>query len=67
LDALQLFGLGFSWGGFESLALDADPQFDVRGGGSPFAGPLVRLNIGLEEPDDLIEDLRRGFAALAAA
>ncbi|MGI9170135.1 MAG: cystathionine beta-lyase, partial [Caulobacteraceae bacterium] len=42
LDALQLFGLGFSWGGFESLALDADPQFDVRGGGSPFAGPLVR-------------------------
>ena len=29
LDALQLFGLGFSWGGFESLALTADPQFDV--------------------------------------
>ena len=67
LDALKLFGLGFSWGGFESLALDADPQFAVREGGSPFAGPVVRLNIGLEDPGDLIEDLRRGFAALAAA
>ena len=67
LDALEVFGLGFSWGGFESLALDAGPQFDVREGGSPFAGPVVRLNIGLEDPGDLIEDLRRGFAALAAA
>ncbi|MDQ2859424.1 MAG: cystathionine beta-lyase [Pseudomonadota bacterium] len=66
LDALELFGLGFSWGGFESLALDADPQFDVREGGSPFAGPVVRLNIGLEDPDDLIDDLRQGFEALAA-
>jgi len=67
LDALKLFGLGFSWGGFESLALDADPQFDLREGGSPFAGPVVRLNIGLEDPDDLIDDLRCGFEALAAA
>ncbi|MGI8839641.1 MAG: cystathionine beta-lyase [Caulobacteraceae bacterium] len=67
LDALRVFGLGFSWGGFESLALDADPQFDIREGGSPFAGPVIRLNIGLEDPADLIDDLRRGFAALAAA
>jgi cystathionine beta-lyase len=64
LDALQLFGLGFSWGGFESLALQADPQFDVRASRPSFAGPVVRLNIGLEDPEDLIEDLRRGFAAL---
>ncbi len=67
LDALEVFGLGFSWGGFESLALDAGPQFGVRQRGSPFAGPVVRLNIGLEDPGDLVEDLRRGFAALAAA
>lgn len=67
LDALELFGLGFSWGGFESLALDADPQFDVREGGSPFAGPVVRLNIGLEDPGDLTDDLERGFEALGAA
>jgi cystathionine beta-lyase len=65
LDALQLFGLGFSWGGFESLALQADPQFDVRASRPSFAGPVVRLNIGLEDPEDLIEDLQRGFAALA--
>jgi cysteine-S-conjugate beta-lyase len=65
LDALELFGLGFSWGGFESLALDADPQFDVRASRPSFAGPVVRLNIGLEDPDDLIEDLRRAFRALA--
>ncbi len=66
LNALQVFGLGFSWGGFESLALNADPQFDVRAGGSPFGGAVVRLNIGLEDPGDLIDDLRRGFDALAA-
>ena len=64
LDALKLFGLGFSWGGFESLALHGDPQFDVRASRPSFAGPVVRLNIGLEDPEDLIEDLRRGFAAL---
>jgi cystathionine beta-lyase len=66
LDALQLFGLGFSWGGFESLALTADPQFDVRKRRPAFAGAVVRLNIGLEDPDDLIADLRRGLDALHA-
>ncbi|MFI4936480.1 MAG: PLP-dependent transferase, partial [Caulobacterales bacterium] len=65
LDALTLFGLGFSWGGFESLALNADPQFVVRRQRPKFAGPVLRLNIGLEDPDDLIADLRRGLAALA--
>ena len=67
LDALTLFGLGFSWGGFESLALNADPQFEVRREKPAFAGPVVRLNIGLEEPADLIADLRRGLDALAKA
>ena len=67
LDALTLFGLGFSWGGFESLALTADPQFDVRKARPAFGGPVVRLNIGLEDPDDLIADLRRGLDMLTRA
>jgi cystathionine beta-lyase len=65
LDGLRLFGLGFSWGGFESLALDCDPQFGVRAERPRFAGPVVRLNIGLEDPDDLIADLERSLKALS--
>jgi cystathionine beta-lyase len=65
LDALTLFGLGFSWGGFESLALNCDPQFEVRKQKPAFKGPVIRLNIGLEDPGDLIADLRRGLDALA--
>jgi cystathionine beta-lyase len=67
LDALKVFGLGFSWGGFESLALNADPQFGVREHGSPFAGPVVRLNIGLEDPGDLIADLEGALPEIGAA
>jgi cystathionine beta-lyase len=67
LDALTLFGLGFSWGGFESLALNGDPQFDVRQFRRDYGGPVIRLNIGLEDPDDLIADLRRGLEAYASA
>jgi len=64
LDRLKLFGLGFSWGGFESLALHCDPQFAIRSAPPRFVGPVVRLNIGLEDPDDLIEDLRQGLEAI---
>ena len=67
LDALKLFGLGFSWGGFESLALNGDPQFDVRQFRAAYGGPVVRLNIGLEDPADLIADLRRALDAYAKA
>ena len=67
LDRLALFGLGFSWGGFESLALNCDPQFVDRQFPPVFPGPVVRFNIGLEDPDDLIADLRRGLDAYAAA
>jgi cystathionine beta-lyase len=67
LDRLELFGLGFSWGGFESLAIDCDPQFGVRTHKTPFEGPVVRLNIGLEDPGDLIADLRAGLDALSGA
>lgn len=67
LDALQIFGLGFSWGGFESLAIACDPQLKVRRFAHDYGGPLVRLHIGLEDPADLRADLRRGLDAFAAA
>jgi cystathionine beta-lyase len=64
LDAMQLFGLGFSWGGFESLALNGDPQLGSRSHDTPRAGPIIRLNIGLEAPKDLIADLDQALAVL---
>ena len=67
LDQLQIFGLGFSWGGFESLALNADPQFEVRAFPQDFGGPVVRLNIGLEDPVDLIADLEQALAMIGRA
>jgi len=63
LDALQLFGLGFSWGGFESLAISCAPQLKVRNFERDYGGPLIRLHIGLEDPGDLIADLRSGLDA----
>jgi cystathionine beta-lyase len=65
LDALSLFGLGFSWGGFESLAISCDPQLKIRRFQRDYGGPLIRLHVGLENPDDLIADLRKGLAAYA--
>jgi cystathionine beta-lyase len=66
LDALTLFGLGFSWGGFESLAISCDVQLKVRKFHPDYGGPLIRLHIGLEDPGDLIADLQRGLEAYAA-
>jgi cystathionine beta-lyase len=67
INELTLFGIGASWGGYESLVIPFDCT-DVRTatGWTP-GGPTVRFHIGLEDPDDLIGDLERGFAALAAA
>jgi len=65
LDALELFGLGYSWGGFESLATFESPQLTRRVHQQPVAGPLLRLHIGLEAADDLIADLRRGLDVYA--
>jgi cystathionine beta-lyase len=59
VDRLELFGIGFSWGGYESLAIVADP---IRTMSKPPAPNLVRLHIGLEDPDDLIADLDRALA-----
>jgi len=66
INELSLFGIGASWGGYESLVIPFDCT-DVRTatGWAP-GGPTVRFHIGLEDTDDLIGDLERGFAALAA-
>ena len=62
VDALKLFGIGYSWGGFESLVLPVDPY---RTASKPPASNLVRLHIGLEDPQDLIDDLSEAFATIS--
>jgi len=57
IESLTLFGLGASWGGFESLVMPAIPQARRSLQPQPDDGRLVRLHIGLEDPDDLIADL----------
>lgn len=65
LDALELFGLGFSYGGFESLAIHCDPQLKRTVVKPAYGGPLIRLSVGLEDPADLIADLDQALAKLA--
>ena len=60
LDALQLFGLGYSWGGYESLAVPVFLGDRVVAKG-PEEGPVIRLQIGLEDTDDLMADIDRGL------
>jgi cystathionine beta-lyase len=67
LDALTLFGLGFSWGGFESLAIACDHQLIIRDVARDYGGPLMRLHIGLENADDLIADLEQALGAYVRA
>jgi len=61
VDGLVHFGIGFSWGGYESLAIPIDPHRTVS---QPPAPNLVRLHIGLEDADDLIDDLTQAFARI---
>ena len=67
LDSLTLFGLGFSWGGFESLITHETSQLAHRLTPPTLAGPLLRLHVGLEDPVDLIADLEHGLSAFSAA
>ena len=67
IDALELFGIGYSWGGYESLALGVHPERDRAVMAWPADHYAVRLWIGLEDPADLIADLERGLAAWGAA
>jgi cystathionine beta-lyase len=67
LDTVKLFGMGYSWGGFESLVIPFDcSDYRTTTKWAP-GGPTLRLHIGLENIDDLKADLDRGFAALKAA
>ncbi|MES2057372.1 MAG: cystathionine beta-lyase [Pseudomonadota bacterium] len=67
IDGLELFGIGYSWGGFESLALPVDPMRYRSVTRRDDAGPMVRLQIGLEHVDDLIADLSAGLARFRTA
>jgi len=66
LDTLRLFGLGYSWGGYESLAVKCSLG-DRKIAKAPDAGPLLRLQIGLEDVSDLVRDLENGLKAAADA
>ena len=67
MNELQLFGMGFSWGGFESLVILFDcTEYRTATKWAP-GGPTLRFHVGLEDTGDLIADLERGFAAMAAA
>jgi cystathionine beta-lyase len=67
MNELALFGMGFSWGGFESLVILFDcSEYRTATKWAP-GGPTLRFHIGLEDPDDLIADLESGFAAMTRA
>jgi cystathionine beta-lyase len=61
IDSLDHFGIGFSWGGFESLALPVDPERMRTALPYQSHGALIRLQIGLEDPADLIADLAKAL------
>ena len=67
IDGLELFGIGYSWGGFESLAIPVDPDRIRTIVPWEAEGPAVRLQIGLEDPADLIADLTAGLDRFRAA
>lgn len=67
LDGLELFGIGASWGGYESLMIVGYPEMQRTATKWQAPGPLLRIHAGLEDPQDLIADLEAGFERLEAA
>jgi cystathionine beta-lyase len=67
LDGLELFGMGYSWGGYESLIIPFDPRSYRTATTWQAAGPALRLHIGLDDIEDLKDDLTAAFARLTAA
>lgn len=65
IDGLKFFGIGYSWGGYESLIVTAKIHRTARA--FPAEGPVLRIHAGLEDADDLIQDLAQGFARMKAA
>jgi cystathionine beta-lyase len=67
MNELALFGMGYSWGGYESLVISFDcAEYRTATEWHP-GGPTLRFHIGLEDTGDLIADLERGFAAMKRA
>jgi cystathionine beta-lyase len=64
LNSLELFGMGASFGGFESLLIPMDPRPFRTATRWTHDGPLIRVHVGLEDPDDLIADLGRALEHL---
>lgn len=67
VDHMELFAMGFSWGGYESLILPVHPEANRSATRWDAPGPVLRIHAGLEDPADLIADLARGFERLNAA
>lgn len=67
IDGLELYGIGSSWGGYESLIVPFDPREARTATQWQHKGPCFRIHAGLENPDDLIGDLEAGFGRLRAA
>jgi cystathionine beta-lyase len=65
VEALDLFGIGASWGGYESLAVPTTGFITRTAGGTTHDGPIVRIHIGLEDTDDLIADIRHALNVMA--
>ena len=65
-EALELFGIGASWGGYESLVLPTTGFVHRTAGSGDFGGPMVRLHIGLEDVGDLIEDLEQALGGMSS-
>jgi cystathionine beta-lyase len=61
VNSLRYFGIGSSWGGYESLVTAPQPEKIRTATRWHPGGPLIRLHIGLDDPDDLIEDLEQAF------
>ena len=67
LDGMELFAMGASWGGYESLMIPTHPGKNRTATKWRGPGPSLRLHAGLEDPDDLIEDLEKGLDRLTKA
>ena len=65
LDKMQLFNMGYSWGGYESLMIPTDPEKQRTATCWRPEGPTLRIHAGLEDPDDLIQDLEQGLSRLS--
>ncbi|MCB6183419.1 cystathionine beta-lyase [Leeia sp. TBRC 13508] len=67
VDTVKLFGIGYSWGGYESLILASKPAASRTQTADRWQNAMVRIHVGLEDPEDLIRDLEQGFSALRQA